>query len=431
MFESHGPTHTPSDTGSASATVRPPGEGTAAVRRDHVGSPQPGTTSPAEGSGPPFGPPTTDPPTPPPPPPAAPPLTSREKSSGGGGAGRWKPAPIIAASILSAVVAAGVTATVVDDDPSPVTTGATTAQTSDDAAGDTSNAGSEPTPVVSGEERAAIAAERVAPAVVQIETGTGVGSGVIYTEDGHILTVAHVVQDSRDVAVKLADGSTVEGEVVGADATTDVAVIKIDGDDVPAVADLALGRELVVGQLAVAVGCPYGFDQTVTSGIVSAVDRVVNNITMVQTDAAINRGNSGGPLVNADGAVIGLSDVIFSETGGSQGVGFAIQIDLVNLVADQLVAGEDVRLAFLGVSTISPADGTRGAQIAEVVDGSAADEAGIEVGDIITSIDGEDIGDGAELRAQVIGRDPGTGVTLGVNRDGETIEVEATLGATG
>jgi putative serine protease PepD len=358
----------------------------------------------------------------PPPPPAAPPPPGPPAPAAERGRGRWRPAPLLAASVLSAVVASGVTAAVVDDDPAP-------APASSQVATPTV---SEPAPVPAadtGGEPVARAAATIAPAVVQIQTGTGVGSGVVYDESGLVLTVAHVVGTNRAVEVRLADGSVVEGRVLGAHPETDVAVVRIAEEHVDVVADLATGTDLVVGQLAVAVGSPFGFDQTVTSGIVSAVDRVVNEVTMVQTDAAINPGNSGGPLVDADGRVIGLSDLIFSQSGGNEGVGFAIQIDLARLVADQLVAGEEVRLALLGVSTTSSADGSFGAQVAAVAPGSAAAEAGIEVGDLIVRLDGDDVADSGKLRAQIIRREPGSTVTLGLERDGEPVELEVTLGA--
>lgn len=350
------------------------------------------------------------PPTPPPPPVA---------SAGRGG---WRPLPILAASVLSAVIASGVTATVVDDDPAA----APTAAASTDAGADVT-----PTAVVDGSEPVATAAAAIAPAVVQIETRTGVGSGVVYDESGLVLTVAHVVGNQQTVDVRLADGSTVQGEVLGTHADTDVAVVQIDPDDVLQVAELATGDQPVVGQLTVAVGSPFGFDQTVTSGVVSAVDRIVNDVAMVQTDAAINPGNSGGPLVDASGRVIGLSDVIFTESGGNEGVGFAITIDVAKLVADQIVAGEVPQLALLGVSTTASADGSRGAQVAEVVPGSAAADAGLEEGDLLVSVDGTPIADSSQLRSQITRRAPGTEVTLGLERDGDDQAVTVTLGVTG
>ena len=152
---------------------------------------------------------------------------------------------------------------------------------------------------------------------------------------------------------------------------------------------------------------------------------------MVQTDAAINPGNSGGPLVDASGRVIGLSDVIFTESGGNEGVGFAITIDVAKLVADQIVDGETPQLALLGVSTTVSADGSSGAQVAEVVPGSAAADAGIEEGDLLVSVDGTAIADSSQLRSQITRRAPGTEVTLGVEREGTAQDLTVTLGATG
>jgi S1-C subfamily serine protease len=266
---------------------------------------------------------------------------------------------------------------------------------------------------------------------VQIETAGGLGSGVIYDADGYVLTAAHVVEDSTDVEVRLADGRRVTGTVVGAHEPTDVAVVRIEEDLDLATADLALGAELRVGQLAVALGSPFGLEQTVTSGIVSAVDRLVSGIVMVQTDAAINPGNSGGPLVDADGRVIGINDQIFSTSGSNSGVGFAVSIDLAAIVAEQLRAGEDVRLAYLGVSVGQASAGAAGALVEEVVAGSAAAAAGIEVGDVIVAVDGEPVSTTAALRVAVISRRPGAPVEIDLLRDGEPQTVTAELGSTG
>jgi len=345
------------------------------------------------------------------PPPAAAPAGRRS--------GLW---PVLAASLLSATLAAGATVAL-DDDPAVPPVRGPAASGEPDVV--------RPTVVADGADAAAVAADRIAPAVVQIQTRTGVGSGVVYDRSGLVLTVAHVVGANRQVTVRLADGRSVEGEVLGTHEPTDMAVVRIDDEAVLAVAELATGEQPLVGQLAVAVGSPFGFDQTVTSGIVSAVDRVVNEVTMVQTDAAINPGNSGGPLVDAAGRVLGINDVIFTQSGDSAGVGFAIQVDLARIVADQLVAGDDVRLALLGVSTTVAPAGEAGAQVAEVVPGSAAEEAGLQVGDRIVALGGEAVPDSGRLRAQVIRRSPGEQVTLTVVRDGAELDLEVTLGATG
>ncbi|MBT8217600.1 MAG: PDZ domain-containing protein [Acidimicrobiia bacterium] len=280
-------------------------------------------------------------------------------------------------------------------------------------------------------EPVAAAAAAITPAVVRLDTGTGTGSGVIYDANGYILTAAHVVGNASSVAVRFADGSSTTGTVLGADDVTDVAVVEIDADLVPAVAQLALGADLTVGQTAVAVGSPFRLDQTVTAGIISAEDRIVNQVSMVQTDAAINPGNSGGPLVDLQGRVLGINDVIFTNSNDNAGVGFAISIDLAKIVADQITAGEPVALALLGVSVGPSPDGDAGGLIQDVSDGTAAAAAGIEVGDLVIAVDGEPIRDSEELRAQVITRAPGTVLNLELIRDGQQITIDVTLGSIG
>lgn len=292
-----------------------------------------------------------------------------------------------------------------------------------------------PTPTVPATvgdlEPVAAAAAAVAPAVVQLDTNTGLGSGVVYDARGYILTAAHVIEGSDTVLVRFADGRSARGTVVGLHEPTDIAVVSVDPAEIIAIATLADGSELTVGQTAVAVGSPFGLDQTVTSGIVSATDRIVSNITMVQTDAAINPGNSGGPLVDLAGRVIGINDQIFTNSGGNEGVGFAIAIDLAVIVADQLVAGEDVGLAFLGVSMTSPPNGDAGALIQEVVRNSAAASGGLQVGDLVVAVQGDPIRDPSDLRAEITTLRPGTTVDITVIRDGAQIVRTVTLGTTG
>lgn len=283
------------------------------------------------------------------------------------------------------------------------------------------------------EEPFARAAEIIRPSVVQLNLGQGLGTGVIIDADGTILTAAHVVGNATDLRVTFSDGSSAPGTVVGTHEATDVAVVRVDpaGRTLVAAA-LAEGDDVRVGQQAVAVGSPFGFDQTVTAGIISAVDRLIpgSSASFVQTDAPINPGNSGGPLINLDGEVVGINDLIFTESGSSAGVGFAISIDLAKIIADQIVAGVEPQVALLGVSTAAPANGARGAQVDTIVPGSAADNAGLQVGDILIELNGVPTRGTGDLRAQVIDQEPGSTVEITILRDGEEVTLNATLGDT-
>ncbi|HEU5150957.1 MAG TPA: trypsin-like peptidase domain-containing protein [Iamia sp.] len=281
-------------------------------------------------------------------------------------------------------------------------------------------------------EPVAAVAEALSPAVVQLETQTGLGSGFVYdAEEGLIMTAAHVVTGTQQVAVRLADGRTLEGEVVGADDGSDIAVVRVEADGLTA-ASLALDDPAEVGQLAVAIGSPFGLDQTVTSGVVSAVGRSVQTpggaVPMIQTDAPINPGNSGGALADRSGRVIGVNDQIASESGGNVGVGFAVPIETAKAVADRLVEGLPITNGYLGVSAADATGEVAGAQVVQVEPGSPGDEAGIEAGDVVTSLDGDAIASSADLVAAVRSREPGTEVTLGVDRQGTEVEVTLTLG---
>lgn len=283
------------------------------------------------------------------------------------------------------------------------------------------------------DEPVAAVAEVLSPAVVQIETGSGLGSGVVFDEDGLVLTNAHVVGGSREVVVRFADGSSTEGAVLGADTSTDVAVVEIDADAVIGVAQLALDTEVKVGQLAVAIGSPFGLEQTVTSGIISAVDRPYPNsevvVGMLQTDAPINSGNSGGALANRNGQVIGINTAIFSNSGDNSGIGFAIPIGVAHAQAQKIINGESLETGFLGISGEAPPSGDPGVLVVDVEQGSAADEAGIEVGDVIISVDGDDVSNIGELAATISSYSPGDEVDLVVAREGESSEVNAVLGS--
>ncbi|HVM35494.1 MAG TPA: trypsin-like peptidase domain-containing protein [Actinomycetota bacterium] len=298
---------------------------------------------------------------------------------------------------------------------------------------DVSSAAPAPLPdEVAADEPVAAIAERVLPSVVQIDTGFGVGAGVIYDADGLIITAAHVVEGANVVDVRLSTGRRIEGRVLGSDPNSDIAVVRADASNLPA-ATLA-EDEPTVGQLAVAIGSPFGLESTVTAGVVSAVNRAVQRPdgtfqTMVQTDAPINPGNSGGALVDRTGRVIGINDAIRTTTGGNQGVGFAVPIDVVRWVADRIINGEPVEPAMLGVSGGPVPDGRAGALVTQVIPGSPADDAGIREGDVITTIDGTFVESMEDLAAVIRSIPPGEEVTLEVERDDATLELTTTLEA--
>lgn len=281
------------------------------------------------------------------------------------------------------------------------------------------------------EEPVAAVAAALLPSMVQIEHQAGLGSGFVY-EDGHVLTAAHVVDGVEVVQVRFADGSLREGEVVGADAPHDIAVIEVDTEGAPA-ATLALDEELEVGQLAVALGSPWGLEQTVTSGVVSAVSRpVASPLTaqvLIQTDASINPGNSGGALANREGEVIGVNIQIFTTTGANTGVGFAVPIDNAYEFASAIVAGDPVETAFLGVTGEEATGEVSGAVITELTPGGAAIAAGLEVGDVVTAVDGQAVRSIGDLAARIRSYLPGDEVTLDVRRDGEPLSIKVVLGS--
>ncbi|MEL7157815.1 MAG: trypsin-like peptidase domain-containing protein [Actinomycetota bacterium] len=282
-------------------------------------------------------------------------------------------------------------------------------------------------------EPAQLVAELLGPSVVQIETGTGIGSGVIYG-DGLVMTNHHVVGNVSDLTVVLKNGRKLQGEVVGSEPNVDVAVIDLGpGLGLPQ-AELATGEKAQVGQTAIAIGSPFQLQQSVTEGIVSAVDRPVPSgqfyTAMIQTDAPINPGNSGGALADRFGRVIGINTAI--QTGGfsntNAGVGFAIPIDTAVSVADRLVAGEPIIGGFLGVEGGPPGDGAAGVEVGSITPGSGAETSGLEVGDRILSVDGAPVTAFEELAGLVVAREPGDVVELEVVRDEEVLVIEATLG---
>jgi S1-C subfamily serine protease len=301
------------------------------------------------------------------------------------------------------------------------------------AASSTTHLGERPEQVLAGAEPVAEAAEVILPSVVHIRTATGLGSGVIFDAEGLIVTAAHVVEGEDSVRIRLADGRQYQGTVLGSATDVDIAVIRIDATDLE-VAEFETEKPRV-GQLAIAVGSPWNLASTVTSGIISAVDRPTCHpvtaicIALVQTDAAINPGNSGGALVDRNGRVVGINVLIFSDSGANDGVGFAVPTETAMAYAESIVSGEPLVAGFLGVSGDFVTEGGRaGALIVEVFPGSAAEEAGIQVDDVIVSIDGVSIQGIDDLAAQVRAHRPGESVEVILLRDGEEIVYQVTLG---
>jgi 2-alkenal reductase len=285
------------------------------------------------------------------------------------------------------------------------------------------------------------------------QQGMGSGSGVIFSQDGYILTNNHVVDGARELAVVFADSSRREAKLIGTDPLNDVAVIKVEGS-VPAVAMLGDSAALQPGETVLAIGSPLGnFRNTVTAGVVSALNRSVGSMEgLIQTDAAINSGNSGGPLINLAGEVVGINTLVVrgdrndysSSAAPVEGLGFSVPSSIFRSVADQLIASGEVRYPFLGVSYLA-IDGEIAAELnlpvqngaliqpnasgaPAVTPGSAADKAGIRDGDIIVAIDDTRIDYNTSLRQLLLRYQPGDTVQVTVLRDGEERTLEVTLG---
>jgi len=263
--------------------------------------------------------------------------------------------------------------------------------------------------------------------------GTAQGSGFVYDGAGNIVTNEHVVEGGTTMSVRFWNGSRYNATVVGTDPSTDLAVIKVNA---PAslLHPLQLGNsgEVQVGQQVVAIGSPYGLEETVTAGIVSALHRQMtapNNFTIpdsIQTDAAINHGNSGGPLIDLNGRVIGVNAQIKSEGGENTGVGFAIPSDTVRSIVSRLATGGVVKHAYLGVSIANSSNG-EGVVLNEVRPGTPASRAGLQQGDVVTAIDGKKVSDFVALGEAIDARTPGDKITLTYTRNGSTHTAQVTL----
>jgi putative serine protease PepD len=260
------------------------------------------------------------------------------------------------------------------------------------------------------------------------------GSGFVYDSSGHIVTNDHVVAGATSITVRFPDGTTTKATLVGTDPSTDIAVIKVDvaaGELHPL--SLGTSKNVLPGQEVVAIGSPFGLADSMTAGIVSAIGRTIqapNGYSIansIQTDAPINHGNSGGPLLTTAGDVIGVNAQIESGGGGSDGVGFAIPIDAVKSVADTIIAGNKVQHAYIGVR-VGDAANSAGAQISSVSADTPAAKAGLKAGDVITAIDSTPVTKADDLTAGITAHAPGDKVTLTVTRDGKSMKIDVTLG---
>jgi putative serine protease PepD len=282
--------------------------------------------------------------------------------------------------------------------------------------------------------------ERVSPGVVSVEAQTGAtgatGSGFVLDRDGYILTNEHVVDNADSVRVRFEEGGAISARVVGADASTDLALLKIDpGSAGHKLTPLALGSSsaLKVGQPAIAIGSPYRLQGTLTTGVISALGRSItapNGFQIdnaVQTDAAINPGNSGGPLLDGGGRVVGVNAQIATSTGANDGVGFAIPIDTAKQVVPQLKAGHEIKRPYMGVSTGDPESGA-GAVVGGIVPGGPAAAAGMRLGDRIVAVGGRTISESADVVTAVVARKPGDRVRVRVRRGGSDRTLTVKLG---
>jgi serine protease Do len=311
------------------------------------------------------------------------------------------------------------------------------------------------------DEPTAQVAAQLSPSVVQVnvravqatpfgtQEGEGVGSGVIYRKDGYIITNNHVVQDADEVNIAFTDGSTERGEVVGRDPSTEIAVVKVDRGDLPA-AKFSESHDLIVGQPAIAIGSPSGFQSTVTAGVISGLNRELSSqltggrqqdpalVGLIQADAAISPGNSGGALADRNGEVIGINVAYLPpQQTGAENIGFAIPSDTAVSVADQLIEDGRATHPYLGISLadLTPEAAQQfgvsvdsGVIVANVEPGGPADDGGLRPEDVITALDSTEIKDSGDLLSALRGYQPGDNITLTVDRNGGERNIDVKLG---
>jgi Do/DeqQ family serine protease len=274
----------------------------------------------------------------------------------------------------------------------------------------------------------------------ETQRATNLGSGVIVSPAGYILTNHHVVETADEIEVALSDGKKLLAKVVGNDPETDLAVLRVNADKLPAIT-FGQSEQLRVGDVVLAIGNPFGFGQTVTSGIVSAIGRSGLHINtfenFIQTDAAINPGNSGGALVDVQGNLVGINTAIYSRSGGSMGIGFAIPVSTARMVMDQIIRNGSVTRGWIGVELqqITPAlaesfklADTRGVMIAGVLRGGPSDKAGVKPGDVLTAINDAPISDPQVMLNLVAALEPGSSARLKVKRQAQTLEMAVSVG---
>ncbi|MGQ0654307.1 MAG: trypsin-like peptidase domain-containing protein [Betaproteobacteria bacterium] len=270
----------------------------------------------------------------------------------------------------------------------------------------------------------------------EAQRAASLGSGVIVSASGYVLTNHHVVETADEIEVALADGKKLLAKVVGNDPETDLAVLRVNAQNLPAIT-FGSSETLRVGDVVLAIGNPFGVGQTVTSGIVSALGRTGLGINtfenFIQTDAAINPGNSGGALVDAGGNLVGINTAIFSRTGGSMGIGFAIPVSTAKMVFEQIARNGSVTRGWIGVE-LAPLlgeqarEGARGALVAGVLRSGPADKGGVKPGDIVVDINGKPVADPTAMLNAVAALEPGAPAKIGLKRQGGDVEVAVTIG---